>query len=268
MPQQVPATRRHDHRFPRLDQVGENRWLISASARRWLRSAARSPPARPSMRRRCWRRRRRPGPRPSRRRHCRPRLALAAPGVATAALPALVPAAVGGISSILTPLAAGASLIGTGVQAIGQIKAGNEQATALSTNAQIQQENATIATGQAQGQAAIQKQNTEIIEGNVAAGYGAAGIDPTEGSPLDVMAGQAANGELQRQLALYTGSVGATSATNQANILTYEAGAAQRAGTTGAAGTILSGIAKTAYPASTFLGGSGAPAGPSFGYPY
>ena len=180
------------------------------------------------------------------------------------------------IPAVLTAVAAAASVAGSFVQATGQQQAGQEQQQADQYNAAVQRQNATIATQQAQSQAAIDKQQTERNLGQIAATYGAAGIDPTEGSPLMVMADQAATGELNRQLDLYRGSVAATSNINQANILTYQGRQAASAGTTAAAGTILSGAARVAPAAATLFPSStgssanqdfsGGVTGPSFQY--
>ena len=181
------------------------------------------------------------------------------------------------IGPVLTAVAAGASLIGSVVSATGQVQAGKEQQQADTVNAQVQRQNATIATQEAQGQAKIDKTQTERNLGAIAATYGAAGVDPTQGSPLTVMADQAATGELNRQLDLYRGSVGATSSLNQANLLTFQGQQQAIAGTTGAVGTILSGVGKVVPSVKTLFGvSSGTPgeqdfsggddAGPSFSY--
>ena len=161
------------------------------------------------------------------------------------------------IPAVLTAVSAGASLIGTAVSATGQVQAGQQQQQAYDYNAQVQRQNATIATQEAQGQAKIDKTQTERNLGAIAAAYGGAGIDPTQGSPLMVMADQAATGELNRQLDLYRGSVQATSSTNQANLLTYQGAAARTAGNTAAAGTILSGVARVAPSVGTLFPSGG-----------
>ncbi|HEV2186383.1 MAG TPA: hypothetical protein VGR70_04205 [Stellaceae bacterium] len=143
-------------------------------------------------------------------------------------------------------LALGSVAAGTAFSAFSSVNAGNQQASAYQFNQQVQQENASIVRQEAASQAAIDRQQTERTLGNVKAAYGAGGVDPNRGTPLDVMADQAMTGELTRQLDLYRGEVAATGDINQANLLGYEAQQARSAGENRAVATIFSGLGQAA----------------------
>src|SRR5579885_2558210 len=150
-----------------------------------------------------------------------------------------------GIGEALLAATAAATTIGSAISAAGAASEGQGQAAALQTNAQIQQQNAQIATAQ-----------TERTLGQIAASYGASGVDVTRGSPLQVMADQAATGELTRQLDLYRGAVAATGNLNQAQLYRIEAQQAQQAGQIRAGATILTGLGATARAAAPLFGSS------------
>jgi hypothetical protein len=174
-----------------------------------------------------------------------------------------------GIGETLLAASAATTAVGAVVGAAGQAQAGQQAAQAYTQQQAIAQENAQIAMAQAQGQAAIDRQQTLIAEGRVAAAYGTAGMTVGEGSPLDVMRAQAAQGELTRELDLYKGTVAATSAEQQAQIYGLESQSALTGGQYAAGGTLLTGFGAAArYGAQLFPAPSGgAAAGPPFGIP-
>lgn len=158
-------------------------------------------------------------------------------------------------------LALGSVAVGTGVSAISSINAGNQQGTAYQFDQAIAKQNADLAQQQAASQAAIDKQQTERTIGTVKAAYGASGVDPDRGTPLDVMADQAMTGELTRQLDVYRGQVAATGDINQANLLGYEADQARSAGESRAIATIFGGLGQAALTSRLpWGGGSGSSA--------
>lgn len=164
-----------------------------------------------------------------------------------------------GIGEALLAASTAASAGGAIVGAMGQSQAGAEQAQALTTNAAIQRQNARIAMTQARSQAAIDKQQSEIAQGNVAAAFGSAGVTATEGSPLDVMKAQAAQGELTQQLDIYKGVVSAQSALDQSKLYGIEASSALAGGQTAATGTLLTGFGAAARSAGPLFGGATLP---------
>jgi hypothetical protein len=144
-------------------------------------------------------------------------------------------------------VALGTLAAGTLVSAFGKAQAGNQQATADTFNQKVATENASIAGQEATSQAAIDKVATERTEGAITAAYGAGGVDPDRGTPLDVLFDQAATGKLNQNLDLYKGEVASVGDLDQANLYGYQAQTARQAGTIGAAATILSGVGQTAF---------------------
>lgn len=134
-----------------------------------------------------------------------------------AAGPALTSGLLGSWGMVDSSVSVGQALTGLGAltSAAGSISAGNAQASAARYNAEVEQIQAGEQQSQASAQAALQAQQNKRNMGAVAAAYGAAGVDPTQGSPLEVMQDQAAQGELARQFDLYRGQVASTNALNQ-----------------------------------------------------
>ena len=162
-----------------------------------------------------------------------------------------------GIGEMIT---LGSLAAGTAVSAFGKVQAGNQQATADAFNQGVARQNAQIAGEEANSQAAIDKVASERTQGNVVASYGASGVDPNRGSPLDVLFDQAATGKLNQNLDIYKGQVAAAGSTDQANLYGYQAQTARQAGTTGAIGTVLSGAGNAALASRLPWGGVSTPA--------
>lgn len=134
--------------------------------------------------------------------------------------------------------------VGTLFQAQGDIQGGKDRKAAYDFNAQqeqsqgTQQRNIAIAAGQQKGREA------ELRAGAITAAYGAAGVDPNSGSPLQVMSDQATQGELARQMTIWQGVAQQQSADTQASADQAEGSAALRAGYTSALGTLFNGAAQ------------------------
>jgi hypothetical protein len=96
----------------------------------------------------------------------------------------------------LAVVSIGSTVLSAGVGAIGAIQQGNAAAASANYQAQVAKNNQTIAeqnatysrqAGQAETEAEGMK--TASIVGAAVAGQGAAGVDPTTGSPADVVRG-------------------------------------------------------------------------------
>lgn len=125
---------------------------------------------------------------------------------------------------------AAATSVATGaLSAYGAIQAGQQQAAMDRYNAQVEQVNAQSALNQAAGNAALQGQKTQREEGEMAASYGAAGVDAS-GTPADVMSDQAVQGDLARRTALYSGKMQFTQDQAQAAMDNAQASAASSSG--------------------------------------
>jgi hypothetical protein len=125
------------------------------------------------------------------------------------------------------------------------MKAGGAVASGFAANsaAKLNAQGAEMNAGLARQAAAVQAQDIEkrgrYLMGTQLARTAASGIDPTSGSPLQVMADSAAAEETNAQRALYQGEVSATGYFNQAKVMRYQGSQALAAGITGAGTTLL-----------------------------
>lgn len=141
------------------------------------------------------------------------------------------------------------------VSAVGMISSGNAQARASNYNAEVEKQNGEMARQSAAAQAQQVERDNARKMGQITAAYGASGIDPNQGSPLDVMADVADEGELSKRLVLYQGEVDARAGLQRAQIDTMQGRAAQTAGYVNAGSTLLSAggrIAGNYAPAPSF----------------
>lgn len=141
----------------------------------------------------------------------------------------------------LPEAAMGTQAIGSGISAGGAFAAGSQTNQIDRYNAAIAAANGQQALLTATTNAQIQGQNSTIAMGRTAAAYGAAGVQMT-GSPLAVMASQAAAGELNKRLTLQTGTLQQQADQRQAAIDIAEGSEAESAGEIKAGSTLLTGV--------------------------
>ncbi|HLG87055.1 MAG TPA: hypothetical protein VKZ79_07650 [Alphaproteobacteria bacterium] len=144
-----------------------------------------------------------------------------------------------------------AAIAAAGVAAVGSIASGVAQSNAAKYNAEVEQQRAQEAEQQAEAQAAIDKQNTARKMGQAEAAYGASGVDPNSGSPLNVMSDLATQGELTRQLTLYQGKIGAIADLQQGALDKLQGQNALTSGIVGAGSTLLTAGARLATQSAT-----------------
>ena len=124
-------------------------------------------------------------------------------------------------------IAAGAALIGGGVQAVGQYQAGQDARKQANYNAQIAQQEGWMIKHSGEREADIIGQNQVLNEyrqrkqqaydaGAMTAGYAGAGVKVGTGSPLNAMVDSLANSELEI-------AIGAWNAKTQADTVRYNA---------------------------------------------
>ena len=121
-----------------------------------------------------------------------------------------------------------------------QLAAGEAEARASEYNAQVSRQQAGTALQQSTAQAALVDQENRRKMGQVAAAYGASGVEMT-GTPLEVMSDQATSGELNRQLTLYQGKVTANNLNQQATLDDYRAQVSRYSAGVKARSTVLTG---------------------------
>lgn len=151
--------------------------------------------------------------------------------------------------------ALGLGALGTGINVLGTLKAGQAQAASANYQAQVDRNNAIIAGQNAQyateagAQHAMQQglQNRSL-QGRIVAGQAANGIDPNTGSALAVQdtARQTGLTDVQQTaqnaaLQAYGYRTQATSDTAQAGLSTMQAGQATQGAELGAFGSLASG---------------------------
>lgn len=146
--------------------------------------------------------------------------------------------------------------LSAGVSAIGAIQQGQQQKQISEYNARVAEQNAAAA----KAQAALDEENirvrTRAIQGTVRARAGAAGVD-LGGSPLDLLASNASEAELEALAARYAGETAASRYTSQAALERAMGKTAETRGYFGAAANLLSaaGSAYKAYGPFTAAGG-------------
>jgi hypothetical protein len=149
--------------------------------------------------------------------------------------------------------------VAAAASAAAQMSSARAQSAGLKYNAQIQETNAANARSQADAQADMAGRDAERRAADAKAAFAAGGVDVGQGSPLDVLSDVTKEGELNRQLILYRGKIGADSAAAQAGLDRGMASSALTTGAIGAGSTLLGGLAKgygTAF-------GTPSPQGPS-----
>lgn len=139
------------------------------------------------------------------------------------------------------PYIMGASAV---IGAIGAIQQGKAAKAAADFNATIQMQNADIARADAALQAQQIDRDNYLRLGAIRTAQGKSGGAAGEGSVLDVLGDQAAQGELEKQYALYQGEQRARGFVNTANLDTFSGKQAQTSGYLKAGSELLSGGAR------------------------
>jgi len=151
------------------------------------------------------------------------------------------PAAVAG-SGWLSTLATGASILGTGLGAVGGISSAMQQADAMKANAKAARQEARSIQESAKGESLRLSREKRRIVGKQANIMAGAGLDISSGSPLDVMLQTTRDYEEDIQLAGYNADAAAASKRHEADIYDWAAPQRRKAGWIGAGGTLLSGL--------------------------
>lgn len=153
----------------------------------------------------------------------------------TGAEPALILAIVGAVAAVA----------GTGVAVYSAYQQSEAQAQAAKYNRQAALNEAAQAEDAAKAEANQQREQYRRIIGANRAAVGASGVEET-GSPLLVMADNAAQAELNARMTEYAGQVRGTSARTQAELYRVTGANARTAGALSMAGTALTGAANLA----------------------
>ena len=133
------------------------------------------------------------------------------------------------------------AIAGAGVSAVSAIQQGNAAKAAADFNAAVGMQNAEIARNDAAAQASQMERENALRLGAIRAAQGKSGGAADTGSVLDVLGDQAAQGELEKQYAVYQGEQRARGFVNTANLDTASGKAARNAGYMKAGGELLKG---------------------------
>ena len=137
------------------------------------------------------------------------------------------------------------SMAGTGLSVISQAQQGKEQQRWSEYNAAIAERDATAAKAVAEHEASQKRRDTERILGRQRALYGKAGVT-MEGSPLELMAETAAEGELDALMIERTGKLRGQRYGEEATLSRMRGASSRRAGYWGAGTTLLTGAGRGA----------------------
>ena len=136
------------------------------------------------------------------------------------------------------------SVIGTGITAIGQAKAGASANAVAQRNAQIQMRDAQIAKQNAEFNARINEKQTDQRRRAMIAKQGASGVEVGDGTNLLALAEQEFIDDMNAQLIRRGGAIESQGLQDQA-VLTSASGTASRsAGLAGAGASLLTGLGK------------------------
>ena len=137
------------------------------------------------------------------------------------------------------------AVAGSATSAYGQIQQANVQKRAADYNAELADRNSTLARQQAEAQAAqvrrqfLRQQATAITQS------GASGLS-LEGSTIDLLGANAAQGQLDIETVKYNGMIQALGFESSAIAERYRGATAQSLAPIGATGTLLSGLGTAA----------------------
>lgn len=148
---------------------------------------------------------------------------------------------------------AGASGIGTALQALGLVAsvggslAGAKASENVSNyNVKVAENNATAERQRAAYDAGLQRDQVRRVVGAQRAAGAASGLDITSGTPVAVLGDTAKQGELDVLARLYSGESAATAYQNDARRMKAEGRAQKQAGFINAGTSLLSGFGKMA----------------------
>lgn len=149
-------------------------------------------------------------------------------------------------------LAAGG--LGSISSAVAQQQQGAAARDVANWNATALNQRADMVMNETRARQDIQKRENARKQGATIAAYGAAGVD-MQGTPLDVAADQATEGELQTALIGYGGQTRAMDMRQQALLMRAQGEAQASAGNIAAGSTLLTGAGRLAQGGYNLFGG-------------
>ena len=151
----------------------------------------------------------------------------------------------GWAASTVAIVMAGVAAAGAITSAVGSYAAGQTKKSADKYNAQVNENNASMAQMQAAAEAQKVREKGRRIIGAQRAALSAAGVDINAGSALDVTYDSNVQNELDALTTLYKGRVSSSNSVAQAQLDRYSGKQAGQAGAIAAGGSLLSGAANS-----------------------
>lgn len=149
------------------------------------------------------------------------------------------------MEEILLIFAIISAVAGAATSAVGAVQTGDAQKKAADYNADASRQNAEAANQQAAYDAQQIRNRNQRLLATQRANYSASGVD-AGGTPSDVAADSAGQGEMDALAAIYTGRTSANASEARARLDTMQGQSAQQAGQYGAATSLLSGAGQAA----------------------
>ena len=138
----------------------------------------------------------------------------------------------------------GATVIGTGISAMGQAQAGASANAVAQRNAQIQMRDAQLAKQNAEFNAKIYEKQTDQRRRAMIAKQGGSGVEVADGTNLLALAEQEFIDDLNAKLVRRGGAIEAQGLQDQAVLTSAQGTASRSAGMTGAGASLLTGLGK------------------------
>ena len=136
----------------------------------------------------------------------------------------------------------GATVIGTGISAMGQAQAGASANAVAQRNAQIQMRDAQLAKQNAEFNAKMKEKQDDAKRRRMIKSQGGSGVDALEGTNLIALAEQEFIDDMNAQLIRRGGTLESQGLQSQAAITSASGRAAKAAGMTGAGASLLTGL--------------------------
>ncbi len=136
---------------------------------------------------------------------------------------------------------------GAGVAAAGAMAQGQAQASAARYNAALAERQSVAISAQVANQVARQRQEAEMTQGTLLAGYGASGVSTDDGSPMDVLRMSIANAKLDEHNLIYRGQSERLGLADSATLDRMRATTAESQAGFNAASSLLTGAGNAWY---------------------
>lgn len=161
------------------------------------------------------------------------------------------------MAQALPVIAIVSSIAATGLSMYAGIQQGKMEQDAMEYQASVEEYNAQLARQSARSEAEQHREDVRRKISTQRAHMSAAGVDISDGSPLELFTDTAYRGEMDAQRILYQGEIQALARGQNAALARYQGKSSKKAGAWKAAGTLLTGASRTASVASASGWGSG-----------